>query len=116
LIALALGQDFLGENTMAAKKESYSISVIYDNVHYALWAMLVSFVLYFVTIILPNIPAAQARYQRHSIRQIAAEHEFYCNKWGMGAHTPAHDQCILDLQAFRAQVQQRLSDDLRDLF
>jgi len=101
---------------MASKKVSEIISVIYDNVHYALWAMLVSFVLYFVTIVMPNIPAAQARYQRFRIRQIAAEHEFYCNKWGMGAGTQAHDQCILDLQAFRAKVEQRMSADLQGLF
>lgn len=96
---------------MASKKTWDTVSAIYDNVHYALWALLVSFVLYFVTIIAPHIPAAQARYQRLRIKQIAAEHEFYCEKWGMGAHTQAHDQCILDLQAFRAQVEKRIYDE-----
>ncbi len=96
---------------MASKKARDTISAIYDNVHFALWAMLVSFVLYFVTIVAPNIPAAQAQFQRDRIRQIAAEHEFYCNKWGMGARTQAHDQCILDLQAFRAQVENRIYDE-----
>ena len=101
---------------MASKKESNTISVIFDNMHYAFWAVLVSFVLYFVTVVVPNIPAAQARYQRLRIRQVAAEHEFYCNKWGMGADTQAHDQCILDMQAFRAKVEQRMSDDLQGVF
>ena len=96
---------------MASKKTWDTISVIYDNVHIALWAMLVSFVFYFLTIIAPNIPAAQAKYQRDRIQQIATEHEFYCNKWGMGARTQAHDQCILDLQAFRAQVENRIYDE-----
>ena len=60
MITLALGQNFPRGYTMASKKTWDTISVIYDNVHYALWAMLVSFVLYFVTIVAPNIPAAQA--------------------------------------------------------
>jgi predicted sulfurtransferase len=33
-----------------------------------------------------------------------------------GARKQAHDQCILDLQAFRAKVEQRMSGDLQDLF
>ena len=101
---------------MASKKTWDTISAIYDNVHMALWAMLVSFVLYFVTIIAPNIPTAQAKFQRDRIQQLAAEHEFYCNKWGMGVGIQAHDQCILDLQAFRAKVERRMSDDIQDLF
>ena len=101
---------------MASKKVPDTVGVIFDNVHCALWALLASFVLYFVFIVVPNIPAAQARYQRLSIRQIAAEHEFYCNRWRMGAGTQAHDQCILDLQAFRAKVERRMSADLQDLF
>lgn len=96
---------------MASKRTWDTISAIYDNVHYALWAMLVSFVLYFIIVIAPNVPAAQARLERVRIRQIAAEHEFYCNKWGMGTRAQAHDQCILDLQAFRAQVEKRVYNE-----
>lgn len=101
---------------MASKDVSDTIAIICDNVHYALWALLVSFTLYFVFVVVPNMPATQARYQRQRIRQIAAEHEFYCKKWGMGAGTQAHDQCILDLQAFRAKVERRLSEDIQGLF
>jgi hypothetical protein len=98
---------------MASKKTWVpdTISAIYHNVHMALWATLVSFVLYFITIIAPNIPAAQATFERNRIQQIAVEYEFYCNKWGMGARARAHDQCILDLQAFRAQVETRIYDE-----
>ena len=96
---------------MVSKKTWGTIRAIYDNVHFALWAMVVSYVLYFVTIVAPNISAAQAKLQRASIRQIAAEYKFYCNKWGMGAGTRAHDQCILDLGAFRAQVENRIYDE-----
>ena len=72
---------------------------IYDNAHAALWAALLAFVLYFAVV-------AKAESQR--VLEISAEHNFYCDKWGMGAHKQAHDQCILDLQAFRAQVEKRI--------
>ena len=101
---------------MVSKNSRVTINAIYDNVHLALWASLVSFLVYFATVVVPNIPAAQARFQRFPIQQIAAEHEFYCDKWGMGEHKQAHDRCILDLQAFRAKVEQRMSDNLQSDF
>lgn len=96
---------------MASKKTWDTVTAIYDNVHIALWALLISFLGYFAIAVVPNMRAAQGEAQRHRMRQIAAEHEFYCNKWGMGAHTQAHDQCIFDLRAFRAHVEQRIYDE-----
>ena len=101
---------------MASKKTWAMIGAIYDQLHLALWASLVSFLVYFAVIVVPNIPAAQTRHQLLQIQQVAAEHEFYCNKWGMGPRTQAHDQCILDLQAFRVKVEQRRSDEIQGLF
>jgi hypothetical protein len=96
---------------MVSKNSWVRINAIYDNVHLVLWASLISFLVYFAVVVAPNIPAAQARYQILQVQQIAAEHEFYCDKWGMGAPTQAHDQCILDLQAFRAKVERRIIDE-----
>jgi hypothetical protein len=93
---------------MVSKKTWVLISAIYDNVHMALWASLVSFLVYFSVVGLPNIRTAQARYQSLRVLHIAAEHEFYCDKLGMGVHKPGHDQCILDLQAFRGQIEHRV--------
>ncbi len=115
LRTLAIDHNFRG-HAMVSKNSRVTIKAIYDNVHLALWASLVSFLVYFATVVVPNIPAAQARFQRFQIQQIAAEHEFYCDKWGMGEHKQAHDRCILDLQAFRAKVEQRMSDNLQSDF
>ena len=93
---------------MVSKKTWALIGAIYDNVHMALWASLVSFLVYFAVFTVPNIRAAQARYESLQVHRIAAEHEFYCDKWGMGMHKPGHDQCILDLQAFRAQIEHQV--------
>lgn len=92
---------------MISKKAWDTIGLVYDQVHLALWASLISFVLYFVIVVMPTLPAAQAEFQRERIQQISAEYEFYCNKWGMSAHSPTHDKCILDLQAFRTQIAAR---------
>ncbi len=84
---------------------------IYDNVHAALWAALGVFVLYFAFFVGPKIPENRARAESQRVLEISAEHNFYCEKLGMGAETQAHSQCILNLQAFRAKVEQRFADE-----
>jgi hypothetical protein len=84
---------------------------IYDNVHAALWAGLLAFVAYFIVIVAPKMPEAAATAQRQRDFEISAEHNFYCEKWKMGPGTQAHDQCLLDLQAFRASVERRFADE-----
>jgi hypothetical protein len=82
---------------------------IYDNVHAAVWAASLAFAIWFVAIVVPRIPEARAQAETQRIHEIATEHEFYCQKWGKGAGSQLHAQCILDLQAFRAGVEQRLA-------
>jgi lipoprotein NlpI len=84
---------------------------IYDNVHSAIWAALLAFVLYFSAFVAPKVREAGAQAERQRILEIAAEHDFYCAKLKMGPGTQAHAQCILDLQAFRVKVQRRYADD-----
>lgn len=96
---------------MHSTKVWSAVGRIYDAVHLALWASLLAFVIYFVTVVFPNIPAAQARWDAKRIHEVADEHEFYCSKWGMGIGSRANAQCILDLQAFRAKVEERLTED-----
>ena len=57
------------------------------------------------------MPESQAKAESQRVLEISAEHNFYCDKWEMGAHKQAHNQCILDLQAFRAKVGRRIIDE-----
>jgi hypothetical protein len=99
------------EAAVISKKTTEAIGAIYDQIHLAFWATLISFLAYFAIVVVPNIPAARSKFEIQRIQKIAAEHEYYCKKWGMGGHAKGHDQCILDLQAFRAQVETRIYDD-----
>jgi hypothetical protein len=72
---------------------------------------LVAFVLYFAVVATPKIPEARAEAESQRVLEISAEDNFYCEKLLMGTRTPAHAQCIRDLEAFRAKVEQRLSDE-----
>lgn len=92
------------------------MSRIYDEVHIALWAALLVFVLWFSLFVAPQMPEARARAEAQRIHEIAAEHNYYCAKFGMAEGTRAHPQCVLDLQAFRTIVEQRLAADLQGLF
>ena len=84
---------------------------VYDEVHAALWAVLAAFLIYFIAFIAPKLPEALARTESQRILEIAAEHNFYCDKLGMGVGTRGYAQCILDLQAFRAVVEKRIADE-----
>jgi hypothetical protein len=87
------------------------LSRIYDEVHAALWAILLAFVSYFIIFVVPKIPEARDRAEMRRAQEISAEHEWYCNRWGMGPGTAMHNQCLADLQQFRATVERRIADD-----
>lgn len=84
---------------------------IYDGIELALWASLISGLVFFAFFIAPGIPAAQ----QHSAaaRAAAIEHEcdFYCSKWGMPAGTRRHELCMSDLKQFSRAVVKRLAED-----
>ena len=85
---------------------------VYDEVNAALWAVLVAFLIYFIVFIAPKLPETLARAESQRILGIAAEHNFYCDKLGMGVGMTGHAQCIRDLQAFRTSVETRIADEM----
>jgi hypothetical protein len=85
---------------------------IYDEVHAALWAILLALISYFIIFVVPKIPEASDRAEMLRAQEISAEHEWYCNRWGMGPGTERHNQCLSDLQQFRATVEKRIADDI----
>ncbi len=96
---------------MLSRQKIEIINDVYDHVHSALWAALIAALAWFAVVVAPNIPNARVQWEIKRIQQIAAEHEAYCSKWGMGLGTPANHQCILDLQAYRARIEDRFALD-----
>lgn len=87
------------------------VEAAYDNIHAALWAILIVFTLYTVIFILPGLPAARARLERQRLAEIAAESRFYCEKWGMPVGSQREVLCMLDLQEIRTNVERRIDRD-----
>jgi hypothetical protein len=85
---------------------------IYDYVHLALWATLAAFVVFFLAFPVPRLPEIAARAEARRMHEISRENEDYRAKWQMGPGTKMHDQCIFDLQEFRAKIEKRLADRL----
>jgi hypothetical protein len=85
---------------------------IYDEVPAALWAILLVLISYFIIFVVPKIPEARDRAEMLRAQEISAEHEWYCNRWGMGPGTERHNQCLSDLQQFRAAVDRRIADEI----
>jgi hypothetical protein len=90
-------------------KTAKLIQRIYDEVHAALWALLVAGVVVFALAVAPKLPEIRAQAERMRIQEIAAENRFYCEKWGMPADTPRHIQCTLDLNELRAKVARQMA-------
>ena len=88
------------------------IQRIYDEVHAALWTLLITGVLYFVAMVLPQLPARQAEIDQQHERAAAAENVRYCERWGMPAGTRRNMQCTSDLRELRAKIEQETVDEM----
>jgi hypothetical protein len=87
-----------------------TIRRIYDIVHAAFWALAVAMVV--ITIInIPQISDARRRAEVQRVQEISEENRFYCTKWGLRANTHEHLICMMDLDAIRAKVEERISED-----
>ena len=85
---------------------------IHDIAHAALWAALAVGMTVVVSTI-QRSPEARALAERQRVLELAAESDFYCNKWGIAAGTHEHTICTLNVQEMRAKHEKRLTDDMR---
>lgn len=88
------------------------VRAVYHQVEVALWAALTAFLLWFALFVAPKVPALQAAAERSRIGQIAHEDETYCAKWRMGPETAMHNQCLADLEALRAEIENQRAAEL----
>jgi hypothetical protein len=93
---------------MAVKQ---TLQRIYDEVHAALWASLIVGVLYFLTMVLPQLPARQVETERLREQAVADENARYCESWGMPAGTRRNMECTFDLRQLRAKIEQETVDE-----
>jgi hypothetical protein len=87
------------------------IGQVYDHVHLALWSSLIAFLLFFTLIVLPKVPAQQARHQAMRMLQNEAEYDAYCRGWGLMPGTRLYAQCLTDLAQFRRSVERQFAED-----
>ena len=94
---------------MYSRNASTIVRRIYDTVNMAFWALLGAVVFLFLHI--PQMREARAIAEAQRVQDIAEENKRYCEKWGMRAGTHEHLICTMDLDAIRAEVEQRIADD-----
>ena len=92
------------------------IQKIYDDVHAALWAILVAFVLWFWVVVVPTLPQIHTRAEMLHDHEIATEQDVVCGKLGMGLQTTMYRNCISNLEEYRAAMQRRITDESGVLF
>jgi hypothetical protein len=96
---------------MGGDRMMSSIRRHYGNIHMALWAGLVAFLLFFAVYTIPRMPEARAQAEALRIHEIAEEYKLFCRKLGMPMGAPRNPQCVLELQAFRAIVEKRFAEE-----
>lgn len=79
------------------------ISHVYDNAHAALWATLLTFVIYLGIFVIPMLPSIREQYQRVRAQEL-----------NMKVGTQAYNECLLVLGDFRLKVEQRISSENDD--
>ena len=84
---------------------------VHDNVELALWAILIAFVIYFITFTFPKMPEIQAQNARIRAEEIAAENKSLCEKLSIKRGTEGYAQCLLDVGEFRWKVETRIYNE-----
>jgi len=79
------------------------------EIHAALWAMLIAFLIYFTAFVAPKLPQRRAAAEWTRLQQIAAKNEAYCAKWRMGPGAAMHSECLSDLRQLRADIENELA-------
>ena len=82
-----------------------------DLVGTALWALGAALAIYFALFVMPDLPRRRADQERIRAREIAAENGLYCQGWGLRPGSHEHTLCLMDLQEFRARIEQRMVED-----
>jgi|SRR6516225_3917772 hypothetical protein len=83
----------------------------YDIGETALYATAFALVIYFLAVILPDLPENNARMERVRTIEIAAENALFCEELGTKRGTDQYNQCLLDVGAFRLKVEKRIFDE-----
>lgn len=89
-----------------------NLARLHSEIQCALWAMLLTGVLFFAVFVAPGIPAAQQRAAAAEAAQFTAECSQYCEKWGLARGSLRHAECMQDLKQFRVNIEAKMDDEL----
>lgn len=85
---------------------------LHFEIECALWALLLTGVLFFVVFAAPEIPAIQRRAAAAEAAQFISRCSQYCEKWGLQRGSLRHTECMQDLKQFRAEIETKIGDEL----
>jgi hypothetical protein len=87
-----------------------NLARLHSEIQYALWAMLLTGLLFFAVLIAPGIPSAMRRASAAEAAQFAAETSQYCERWGLARGSLRHAECMQDLKQFRVDIEKRMDN------
>ncbi len=94
---------------MTPNKILETLIVVYHDIELALWALLLTSLIFFLVFVVPKLPEIRARMEGIRAEEITAENAFYCEKLQLQRGTQKYNQCLLILGEFRLKVEKRIA-------
>jgi hypothetical protein len=89
-----------------------ALARLHSEIQCALWAMLLTGVMFFAVFGAPEISAIQRRAAAAEAAQFISQCSRYCEKWGLSRGSLRHAECMQDLKQFRADIEAKMDDHL----
>lgn len=87
------------------------LSRAYDEVHLALWATLITALIFLGAFALPSMSTHEAAYVAARAHAVEVQDAFYCRRWGLVIGSGKHRTCMSDLMQLRRNVERQMADD-----
>lgn len=89
----------------------HTIGRIYDDVETGLWACLVAALIFFLVLFAPHASELRAAAAAAHAQAISAQNRDICVHLGKTPGTHDHVTCLLEMQDFRARIEQQIVAD-----
>jgi hypothetical protein len=84
---------------------------LYDEVEAALWALLVTSVIFIGAFVVPRLPDIWANIPEARTKEIAADVRHYCKALRIKIGMDDYSRCVLLLGEFRQKIEERVEEE-----
>ena len=95
---------------MGATNVRALLARLHFEINCALWAALLTGIVFFIMFVAPDMPAAQRSAAAAEEAQFISACSSYCEEWGFAPGSLKHFECMQDLKQFRSNLEIKLAN------